>query len=67
MENKTWRRVRTAIYRFWVEYHQFIEGPTTRRMKKRANRRKVATGGEGYAQRAHTTIPGLWQFDLVGI
>lgn len=67
MGNKAWRKVQTATYRFWVEYHQFIEGSTTRRMKNRANRRKAAAGDERCAQRAPTTIPGLWQLDLAGI
>jgi hypothetical protein len=44
MERKKQRKLKVGIYRFWIEYNQYFEGESTRRMRKRAEERRLRTG-----------------------
>ncbi|MPR35216.1 hypothetical protein [Salmonirosea aquatica] len=44
MERKKQRKLKVGVYRFWIEYKQFFEGESTRRMRKRARQRRLETG-----------------------
>ncbi|MFB9295574.1 hypothetical protein [Persicitalea jodogahamensis] len=41
MEERKRSKFRRAAYRFWVEYHQYFEGASTRRMRRRAKARRL--------------------------
>ncbi|WP_373511187.1 hypothetical protein [Persicitalea sp.] len=44
MEEKKNSQFRRAVYRFWIEYHQYFEGASTRRMRRRAQARRLLSG-----------------------
>ncbi len=44
MEERKRSNLKRAAYRFWVEYHQYFEGASTRRMRRRARARRMLSG-----------------------
>ena len=54
MERKKQSKLRVGMYRFWIEYKQYFEGESTRRMRKRAEERRLRTGN----------YPGVGSFGL---
>ena len=44
MDQKKQNKFRVGVYRFWIEYNQHFEGESTRRMRKRAEERRLRAG-----------------------
>lgn len=44
MEERKRSKFRRAAYRFWIEYHQYFHGNSTRRMSQRAQARRLLSG-----------------------
>ena len=44
MDRKKQNKFRVGVYRFWIEYNQHFEGESTRRMRKRAEERRLRAG-----------------------
>lgn len=44
MDRKKQNKFRVGVYRFWIEYNQHFEGESTRRMRKRAEKRRIQNG-----------------------
>ncbi len=61
MERKKQSKFRVGVYRFWIEYNQYFEGESTRRMRKRAEERRMRAGS--YPRVAS----GLGMLGLTGI
>jgi len=45
MEKKKSSKFKRVAFRFWIEYHQYFHGTTTRRMSKRAQSRRLLSSG----------------------
>ena len=62
MERKKQSKFRVGVYRFWIEYKQYLEGESTRRMRKRAEERRLRTGnypGMGVFERGTLNLAGI--------
>lgn len=62
METKRQSRYKVVMYRFWIEYKQFFDGETTRRMRRRASMRRL----RAFANSGMELI-GSGRVDLIGI
>jgi hypothetical protein len=62
MEKKKQSKFKVSVYRFWIEYKQFFEGESTRRMRRRAWARRLRSAAD-----SRMGIFGMGSFDLAGI